>query len=170
MRKVLSLMTALLLSSSAFAADYGIGVNVGVATKSEMSTGMIGAKALIGLPLSLTLAPSVNYWFPKDWRDGAHNSELKTWDLNADLHWNILNLGIVKAYPFVGLNYIHVSASATDGWNDIDLGDAGQLGLNAGIGAQVRILPFLGASVEGKALVSDGITQFIPTASLYFMF
>lgn len=170
MRKLLSLVTALLLSSSAFAADYGVGVNFGVATKSEMSTAMIGAKALIGLPLGLTIAPSVNYWFPKEWKDGTAKSELKTWDLNADLHWNILNLGIVKAYPFVGLNYTHASGSASNDWIEIDLGDGGQFGLNAGVGAQVKILPFLGAAVEGKALVSDGITQFIPTASVYFMF
>ena len=159
MRKILTLCAACLVSIASYAADFGFGVNVGATTKSGMSTAMIGGKALIGLPLGFTVAPSVNYWFPKD----VESQTVKFWDLNVDLHYTLVHVGPLKVYPLVGVNYSHCTLKG------MDLSD-GQAGANVGAGAQVKFLSFLGVCVEGKALLSEYITQFVPTATLYFMF
>lgn len=159
MRKFFSLCAACLVSLASYASDFGVGVNVGAATKSGMSTGMVGVKGLIGLPLKLALAPSVNYWFPKD----VGVQTVNYWDLNVDVHYNLLHVGPLKVYPLVGVNYSHWSLK------DTDLSD-GQVAANVGAGAQVKFLPMLGASIEAKALIGDNITQFIPAATLYLMF
>lgn len=166
MKKLFGLLAACLLAVSAQASDLGIGVNVGYATKSGLSTGFIGAKALIGLPLNLALAPSMNYWFPKT----ESLYKLKFWDANVDMHFNLLNLGLLKVYPLIGLNYTYVKMLDDQGYEIGPDLKGGQVGANLGAGAQVRFLPTIGASIEAKGLLSDGFTQFIPTATLYFLF
>ena len=86
------------------------------------------------------------------------------------MHFNLLNLGLLKVYPLIGLNYTYVKMLDDQGYEiDPDL-KGGQVGANLGAGAQVRFLPTIGASIEAKGLLSDGFTQFIPTATLYFLF
>lgn len=165
-KKLFGLLAACFVAVSAHASDFGVGLNLGLSTKSGFSTGFIGAKGIIGLPFKLAVAPSFNYWFPNT-QDAL---KLKCLDANIDLHFNLLDLGLLKVYPLVGLNYMRLDLENTVWGTSVDGGESNKVGANLGAGAQIRFLPMLGASLEAKGLLIDGFTQFIPSATLYFLF
>lgn len=172
MRKFM-VMTAILIGFSVAARaqseKFGIGLNVGYGT--EVSNPSVGVKALYDINEEFTLAPSFNYYFPKTEDYGSVESKLKYWDLNCDLHWNIINKENYLLYPFAGLAYAHANAEASEDYSGIEVdASEGDLGLNLGFGGQMFLTERLLGTAEIKYQIISGLNQFVPSISLIYKF
>lgn len=132
---------------------------------SDISKPFVGVKAHYDIIEQLTIAPSFNYYF-KDSEDLGYGEsyDLNYWDINVDLHWNVLRGERFNIYPFVGFTYLHAKASY-EGESESD----GKAGGNIGVGGQFNIASNWAVGVEAKYQIIDG-GQFVPMASVMYRF
>ncbi|WP_178796002.1 outer membrane beta-barrel protein [Bacteroidaceae bacterium] len=160
MKKLFLLAVVALISVTSFAQDgkWAAGVNIGYG--SDISKPSIGVKALYDINNSFTVAPSFNYYFQKK----DEGVKMNYWDLNCDLHWNVVSKENFKFYPLAGITYLHGKASfegesGSDSW----------FGANIGVGGQFNLSSNWAAAVEAKYQIIDG-SQFVPSLSLMYRF
>lgn len=160
MKKLFLLAVVALISVTTFAQDgkWAAGVNIGYG--SDISKPSIGVKALYDINNSFTVAPSFNYYFQKK----DEGVKMNYWDLNCDLHWNVVSKESFKFYPLAGITYLHRKASiegisGSDSW----------FGANIGVGGQFNLSSNWAAAVEAKYQIIDG-SQFVPSLSLMYRF
>lgn len=155
---------------------WAAGLNIGYG--SEISKPSIGVKALYNVSEKLTVAPSFNYYFKKteDYNYGYDieaSAKLKCWDINCDLHWNVISKDNFKFYPFVGITYLHSKSEAeasTSGVSvEVDGGSEGNVGANLGIGGLLNVASNWAIGLEVKYQIIDG-NQFVPSLSAMYRF
>lgn len=138
---------------------WGVGLNLGYGT--GVSQGFLGGRVLYDIDPRFDVVGSFNRYF----KDGG----LKTWDINADFHWNVYRESLFEVYPLVGLTYMHSKysesvpgigkVSAKDGWFGVNLG--------AGIMFNINDHWKIGAEIKGQ-IMSD--SQFVPLISAMYRF
>lgn len=168
MKKFLLATVMALISSISFAqiGKWAAGLNVGYG--SDISKPSIGAKVLYDISEQFTVAPSFNYYFQKK-EDGI---KANYWDLNGDLHWNVVSKENLKFYPLAGFTYMHGKASVDaeyDEEEEISASDS-WLGANVGAGVQFNLGPNFTASIEAKYQIISETAQFVPSLSLMYRF
>ena len=138
--------------------QWSVGLNFGYGT--EVQKTFLGGTVMYGINDDFDIAGSFNRYFKESFGD----SSLKFWDINADVHWNVLKGERYKLYPLVGLTYLN-SKLSYDGHSDSD----GNFGANIGIGGRYDINENLAIGVDLKAQIMDN-TQFVPMVSLMYKF
>lgn len=133
---------------------WGVGLNLGYGT--GVSQGFLGGRVLYDIDPRFDVVGSFNRYF----KDGG----LKTWDINADFHWNVYRESLFEVYPLVGLTYMHSKLdlgkhSVKDGWFGVNLG--------AGIMFNINDHWKIGAEIKGQ-IMSD--SQFVPLISAMYRF
>lgn len=170
MKKLFFSIVALLfvVVSSAFAQEqkWAVGLNVGYGT--DVENPFIGVRGQYGINEAFDVAANFNYYFKDTYEEDGVDVDYKYWDINADLHWNILRGENFKVYPFVGLTYMRVKASADGGGMTISASD-GKFGANFGVGGAYDISSNFAVGVELKYQVIDG-GQFVPLATIMYKF
>ena len=85
---------------------------------------------------------------------------LKSWDINADFHWNVYHHEYFEVYPLVGLSFLHQK------WGDWD---DSFFGVNIGGGIMFNITDAwkIGAELKGQ-IMSD--SQFVPLVTAMYRF
>lgn len=164
MKRLLLIISMVFIASVSFAQSgkWAAGVTLGYG--SDISKPSIGVKALYDISDHFTVAPSFNYYFQKK-EEGV---KLNAWDINADLHWNVLNKDNFKLYPLAGITYLHYKASANIS-NGESFSDS-SFGANLGIGTQVELGGNWAVSAEVKYQILDDGSQFVPAASVMYKF
>jgi len=160
MKKFLLVVAMAFIASVSFAQSgkWAAGVNLGYG--SDISKPSIGAKILYDISDQFTIAPSFNYYFQKK-EEGV---KLNFWDLNCDLHWNVVSKDNFKLYPLAGVTYLHGKGS----YEDISSSDS-WFGANIGIGAQLNLGGNWAAAAEVKYQIVDS-SQLVPSLSLMYRF
>lgn len=137
---------------------WGIGLNLGYGT--EVSKAFLGGRVLYDINDQFDVVGSFNRYF----KESAGPLDLKTWDINADFHWNVIRQDMFEFYPLVGLTYLHQKLdgfgdSASDGW----------FGVNLGVGIMFNLNSHwsIGAEAKGQ-IMSD--SQFVPMVSAMYRF
>lgn len=172
MKRFMVLSVMLIGFSVAVLAQSGkLGVGLSVGYGSEVSMPSVGVKALYDITEEFAIAPSFNYYFPKTEEYGTVESKLKYWDLNCDLHWNVINKESYLLYPFAGLSYAHADAEASEDDYGVEVGaSGGEFGLNLGFGGQMYLSEKLLGTAEVKYQIISGLNQFVPSVSLIYRF
>lgn len=152
MKKLFMAVAAALISAAGFAQSgpWSVGLNLGYG--SEVENVFLGAKVQYSITDDFDVAGSFNHYFKK--------YDIKYWEINADVHWNLLKGDSYKLYPLVGLTYLH---SKFESWKD------GSFGANIGVGGQYDFNETWSAGLELKAQIMDA-TQFVPMASVMYKF
>lgn len=170
MRKLfLSIVAVLFVAvSSVFAQEqkWAVGLNIGYGTDVEKP--FIGARAQYGINEAFDIAASFNYYFKDTYEDYGSSVDLKCWDINADLHWNVFRGESFKVYPFVGLTYLRAKASADGDGFTVSASD-GEFGANLGVGGVYDISYNFAVGVELKYQIIEG-GQFVPLATVMYRF
>ncbi len=163
------------LSISAFAQNWGLGVNLGYGN--DVSKPSLGLKALYDISETFTIAPSLNIYLPKteSASESGINAEakLKCWDINADIHWNFYNQDNCKLYPLAGISYFNAKVSAevsAGGYSEGASESEGKFGINLGFGGQMHLTEAWIASAEIKYQIIEEFKQFVPSLSLIYKF
>lgn len=167
MKKLFLLMVMCCIASmTAFAQEnkWRAGVNIGYGT--DISKPFIGVRAQYDIIEQLSIAPSFNYYF-KSSEDIGYGEEIdyNYWDIDVDVHWNVLRGESYKVYPLVGLTYLHGKASyegesESDSW----------IGANVGVGAQLNFGTNWCVGIEAKYQIVDEVGQFVPMATIMYRF
>lgn len=176
MKKYSLVILMTVISVATFAQDNKWAAGISVGYGSDISKPSIGAKVLYNVNEKLTIAPSFNYYF-KDSEDYYEEgitveSSLKFWDINCDLHWNVVSNESFKFYPFAGITYLNAKAEAKApaGGYDISVSASdGKFGANIGIGGELSLGSHLAAGLEVKYQMIDG-SQVVPSLSLMYKF
>lgn len=163
--KKLMIMALMLIgfSISAFAQNWGVGINLGYGN--EISKPSLGVKALYDINESFTLAPSFNFYLPETEEYSGYESKLNYWDLNLDLHWTCYDDDMYQLYPIVGVTYLNAKVSV-DGYNESE----GKFGVNLGFGGQMYLTEIWLISAEVKYQIIDNVNQLVPSLSLVYKF
>lgn len=169
MKKLFLLAVLALMTVTTFAQDgkFAVGLNIGYGAASDLKKPSIGIKASYDISEKFTVAPSFNYYFPKkeDIGDGDEFT-LNFWDINCDIHWNVLQKENFKLYPLAGLTYLHAKGSAEGEESESE----GKFGGNIGVGGQMDITDKWAVSIEMKYQFISDIPQFVPSLSLMYRF
>lgn len=155
MKKLFVTMLICLTTSAALWAQdskWGIGLNLGYGT--EVSQAFLGGRVLYDIDDRFDVVGSFNRYF-KD-----HG--LKTWDINADFHWNVYHQEYFEVYPLVGLTLLHQKLSAFD-YKDSFFG----VNLGAGIMFNITDTWKIGVEMKGQ-IMSD--SQFVPLVTAMYRF
>lgn len=180
MKKLCLVIIMAAISSVAFAqsSKWAAGINIGYG--SEISKPSFGIKAMYDINKAFSVASSFNYYLKQteEYSEGGATAEAsaKYWDINCDLHWNLLSKENLKIYPLLGITYLHckIDGSVSGGGVDIEVEDAyseGEIGANIGVGTQFNIASHWAAGLEVKyQIISDGDSQFVPALSLMYRF
>lgn len=171
--KRLLVMVAMLIgvgmAASAQSEKWGVGINIGYG--SEISKPSIGVKALYDLNEEFTIAPSFNYYFQKKEEYDGVESKLNYWDVNCDVHWNLINKDTYVLYPFAGLSYAHASGDASSDEYGVEVdASGGDFGLNVGFGGQMHLAERWVGTAEVKYQIISGLNQFVSSISLIYKF
>lgn len=161
MKKFLLVVAMAFIASVSFAQSgkWAAGVNLGYGCASDISKPSIGVKALYNISDQFTLAPSFNYYFQKKYYD----LKVNFWNLNCNLHWNVVSKENVRIYPLAGITYLDAIVSG-DGEAD------GKFGANLGAGGQLNIGSNWAASLEVKYQIISETAQLVPSLSLMYRF
>lgn len=155
-------------SVATFAQDnkWGVGLNIGYGT--DIAKPFLGVKGHYDLTEAFTVAASFNHYFKDSMEEMGVEVDLKCWDINADVHWNVIHGEKFKFYPLVGLTYLHAKASAEESGVTVSASD-GKFGANVGVGLQFNLGSNWGIGVEAKYQIIDG-AQFVPMATIMYRF
>lgn len=161
MKKYFLVIAMFIASVATFAQDnkWGVGLNIGYGT--DVSKPFLGVKGHYDMTEAFTVAASFNHYF-KDTYEGV---DVKFWDINADVHWNVLHGETFKFYPLVGLAYLHGKASDEENSNT-----DGFFGVNIGVGTQINLGANWGIGVEAKYQILKDVSQFVPMATVMYRF
>lgn len=176
MRKLFLLVFMTFISSLAFAQSgkLGIGVNIGYGAASDLKKPSIGIKANYDITKLLTIAPSFNYYFQKKESYDNIEAKLKVWDLNCDVHFNLLHKENFRLYPLAGISYLHAKATASTSIQDYGdfEGSAsdGKVGANLGVGAQFKIASHFVIAPEVKYQIISDLNQLVPSVAVMYKF
>lgn len=167
MRKLFLIAIIAIISSTAFAQNekWGIGLNIGYGSNSNLKKPSIGVKATYDISDLLTIAPTFNYYFQKKMTEGEVEAKINMWDINCDVHFNLLRKDNIKVYPLAGLSYLH-SKVATEGYDGSD----SEIGVNLGVGAQFAVAPRFAIAPEVKYQIISGLNQLVPSVSIMYKF
>ncbi len=170
MRKLLLSIVAVLFVavSSAFAQEqkWAIGLNFGYGTDVEKP--FIGVRGQYGINEAFDIAANFNYYFKETYEEYGSSVDLKCWDINADLHWNVLHGENYRLYPLAGLTYMRAKASADGEGVTVSASD-GEFGVNLGVGGAYDISSNFAIGVELKYQIIEG-GQFVPLATVMYRF
>ncbi|WP_455666346.1 porin family protein [Phocaeicola sp.] len=169
MKKLFLLAVVALISVTSFAQDgkWAAGLNIGYGTDEYIKKPSIGIKVLYDITDQWTVAPSFDYYFQKKIKEEGAEIKMNVWDINCDLHWNVLRKENFKLYPFAGITYLHAKATAK-GYGQTGSNSNGDFGVNIGVGGQVNIASNWAASLEAKYESAEG--QFIPSLAILYKF
>lgn len=169
MKKLFLLAVLAFMAVTTFAQDgkLAVGLNIGYGTASDLKKPSFGIKALYEISEKFTVAPSFNYYLPKkeDINDD-YEYKLNFWDVNCDIHWNVLQKESFKLYPLIGLTYLNVKGSVEGEESESE----GKFGANIGVGGQMEIADKWAVSIEMKYQFLSDIPQFVPSLSLMYKF
>lgn len=168
MKKFFLVIAMFIASVATFAQDnkWGIGLNIGYGT--DISKPFLGVKGHYDMTEAFTVAASLNHYFKDTVEEMGIEVDLKCWDINADVHWNVLRREMVKLYPLVGLTYLQAKASVEESGVSISESD-GKFGVNIGVGTQINLGANWGIGIEAKYQIIDG-GQFVPMATVMYRF
>ena len=131
---------------------WGIGLTLGYGTKASQA--FLGGRLLYDISDQFDVVGSFNHYF----KDG----ELKTWDINADFHWNVIRHDVFEFYPLVGLTLLHQKIGIIDYKDNF-------FGVNLGAGIMFNLTDHWKVGVEAKGqIMSD--SQFVPMISAMYRF
>ena len=159
------------MAAFAQSGKWGVGLNLGYGT--DLSKPSVGVKALYDVTEKFTVAPSFNYYFQQKESYEGVEVKLNYWDVNCDLHWNLVSKETYRLYPLVGLTYLHAKActSVSSSGYDVDVAASeGKFGANIGFGSQFRLTDQLVAAAELKYQFISGAGQLVPSVSLMYKF
>ena len=149
-----TLLVCLMTSAALWAQDskWGIGLNLGYGTKASQA--FLGGRVLYDIDDRFDVVGSFNHYF----KDG----ELKSWDINADFHWNVYHNEYFEVYPLAGLTLLHQKIGVV-GYKD------SFFGVNIGAGIMFNITDAWKIGVEMKGqIMSD--SQFVPLVTAMYRF
>lgn len=149
-----TLLVCLMTSAALWAQDskWGIGLNLGYGT--EASQAFLGGRVLYDIDDRFDVVGSFNHYF----KDG----ELKSWDINADFHWNVYHNEYFEVYPLAGLTLLHQKIGVIDYKDSF-------FGVNIGAGIMFNITDAWKIGVEMKGqIMSD--SQFVPLVTAMYRF
>ena len=147
-----TLLVCLMTSAGLWAQEgkWGVGLNLGYGT--EVSQAFLGGRVLYDIDDRFDVVGSFNRYF-KD-----HG--LKTWDINADFHWNFYHQEYFEVYTISGISLLHTKAD-----HDKD----SFFGVNLGAGIMFNITENWKIGVEMKGqIMSD--SQFVPLVTAMYRF
>ena len=170
MKKLFLLAVVALISVTTFAQDgkWAAGVNIGYGCASDISKPSIGVKALYNISDKLAVAPSFNYYFQNKYKEEGFELKINCWDVNCDLHWNVVSKENFKFYPLAGLTYLHAKVSGDD--DIVEGGSDGKFGANVGIRGQFNFGSNWAAAIEAKYQIISDVSQLVPSLSLMYRF
>ncbi len=154
MKKLFVTMVACLMASAALWAQdgkWGIGLNLGYGT--DLSQGFLGGRVLYDIDERFDVVGSFNRYF-KD-------HSLKSWDINADFHWNVYHEDLFEVYPLAGISIFHQKWHG--GHKDTFFG----VNLGGGIMFNINDHWKIGAEIKGQ-IMSD--SQFVPLVTAMYRF
>ena len=153
-------VAAMFMAFAGFAqtGQWSVGLNFGYGTEVEKC--FLGGTVMYGITDDFDIAGSFNRYF----KESFGGVDLKYWDLNADVHWNVLKGEQYKLYPLIGLTYLNGKFSGGD-YSDSE----GWFGANIGIGGSYDLAENFTAGVELKAQIMEN-TQFVPMLKLMYKF
>lgn len=170
MRKLLLSIVAVFFVTvfTAFSQEqrWAIGLNLGYGTDIEKP--FIGVRGQYGINEAFDIAANFNYYFKESYEEYGSSMDLKYWDLNADLHWNVLRGENFRLYPFAGLTYMRAVASTESEGVTVSASD-GEFGMNLGVGGAYDISSNFAIGVELKYQIIDS-GQFVPLATVMYRF
>lgn len=149
-----TLLVCLMTSAALWAQDskWGIGLNLGYGTKASQA--FLGGRVLYDIDDRFDVVGSFNHYF----KDG----ELKSWDINADFHWNVYHNEYFEVYPLAGLTLLHQKIGVIDYKDSF-------FGVNIGAGIMFNITDAWKIGVEMKGqIMSD--SQFVPQITAMYRF
>lgn len=169
MKKLFLLVAMCCIASVAtFAQDnkWGIGLNIGYG--SDIAKPFMGVRGQYDVTDAFTVAASFNHYFKDTTSEMGVDVDLKCWDINADVHWNVIRKETFKFYPLVGLTYLRAKASAEESGITVSASD-GRFGVNLGLGVQFDLGTSWAIGVEAKYQIIDG-SQIVPLATIMYRF
>lgn len=176
MRKLFLVAFMAFISCVAFAQNgkLGIGLNIGYGTASDLKKPSIGIKANYDITNLFSIAPSFNYYFQKKETYEDFEGKLKVWDINCDVHLNLLHKENLKLYPLAGISYLHAKATASatiEDYDDIERSSSeGKVGVNLGVGAQFTVASRIIIAPELKYQIISGLNQLVPSVAVMYRF
>ncbi len=149
-----TLLVCLMTSAALWAQDskWGVGLNLGYGT--GISKGFLGGRVLYDIDDRFDVVGSFNHYFKK--------GELKSWDINADFHWNVYHHELFEVYPLVGLTFYHEKIGVID-YSDLFFG------VNIGAGIMFDITENWKIGAEMKGQIMSG-SQFVPLVTAMYRF
>lgn len=177
MKKLFLVVLVAAISSAIYAQDNKWAAGISLGYGSEVTKPSIGAKVLYNITDKFTVAPSFNYYF----KDSESYSEqgttleasVKCWDINVDVHWNVVAKEKFNFYPLVGLTYFHAKGDASVATSGVSVGASasdGKVGANVGIGGQLNFASNWAAALELKYQIISDYNQFVPALSVMYRF
>lgn len=169
MKKNFLLAIMVLLSVTAYAQSekFAVGLNIGYGA--EVKKLSIGVKANYDINKMFAIAPSFNYYFQdKESYDGME-AKLNVWDLNCDLHFNVIRKESFKLYPLAGITYMHPKVTVSYEGQEESASD-GKVGANLGVGAQFAIASRFVIAPEVKYQIISDYNQFVASVALMYKF
>lgn len=189
MKKILFMIVLLIANITLVSAqDYKWGARIyggfgtegsiddGEGLEMDIPKGAIGIQGIYNFSEKFSIAPSFSYYIPKSIDEYAGvnigdiaDCKIKRWDINADVHWNILNETQYVIYPLAGLHYHSLKASVDmEGYKDSD--SEGYFGLNLGVGGQYFFTEHIGLGLEAKYQIYKNGGQFVADLGIAFRF
>lgn len=161
MKKNFLLAIMVLISVTAYAQSekFAVGLNIGYGAEVEKLS--VGIKANYDINKMFAIAPSFNYYFQESFQDAKRN----VWDLNCDLHLNVIRKESFKLYPLAGIAYLHPKVT----YEEESFSD-GKVGANLGVGAQFVIASHFVIAPEVKYQIISDYNQFVAAVALMYKF
>ncbi|MGB3182018.1 MAG: outer membrane beta-barrel protein [Cyclobacteriaceae bacterium] len=145
---VVTLFMVIAYANTSKAQDVNLGA--GLIYGSEIENVGLQARADIGLSESWRLAPSLNFFFPKD----VGGVDLKWFAINLDANYIIpIESDVVGLYGIGGLNIAFLSVDFNDDFFEDNTET--EIGLNLGIGAEFNIESSVTPFFELKYVIGD---------------
>ncbi len=175
MKKLCLVAFMAFISCVAFAQSgkLGVGVNIGYGASSDIKKPSIGIKAVYDITELFTIAPSFNYYFQNKETFEDFESKLNVWDINCDVHFNLLHKESFKLYPLAGISYLHAKATASvsDEGEKFELSNSdGKIGVNLGVGAQFSLGSHFAIAPEVKYQIISDFNQIVPSVAVMYKF
>lgn len=171
MKKNFLLAIMVLISVTAYAQSekFAVGLNIGYGSASDLNKASIGVKANYDINAMFAIAPSFNYYFHEKENFDGMEAKFGAWDLNCDLHFNVLRKESFKLYPLAGITYLH--AKSTFSYEGMEESNSeGRVGANLGVGAQFVIASHFVIAPEVKYQIISDLNQFVPSVALMYKF
>lgn len=177
MKKLFLVVLVAAISSAIYAQDNKWAAGISFGYGSEVGKPSIGAKVLYNITDKFTVAPSFNYYFKdsEEYSEGGADAEasVKCWDINVDLHWNVVAKEKFNLYPLVGITYFHAKGEASASASGVEVSTSasdGKVGANIGIGGQLNFASNWAAALELKYQIISDYNQFVPALSIMYRF